>query len=206
MFSCIDWQLVNVLVKPYLPDKEKRCSWDLTFLFRHSSFTYCYQLVNVITLGDRIKRLSLYNNKYLIRKEDVIESLSGFYCTVKPMLTATSKQQPPVNNQPGLCWYQFLLRNFYRATTYVQRPLFWGPKGGRCRQVWLYFKIAQYWNNFNNSKWQTFNCYSSESVPYLVYIGSKLNENTIPDFSNNVDKLLEGIENLLKNFFLFHGK
>jgi hypothetical protein len=35
-------------------------------------------------------------------------------------------------------------------------------------------------------------------VPYLGYIGSKLSENTIPDFSNNVDKLLEGIENLLK--------
>jgi hypothetical protein len=31
---------------------------------------------------------------------------------------------------------QFWLENLLRA----QRPLFWGPKGGRCRQVWLYMK------------------------------------------------------------------
>ncbi len=103
------------------------------------SLTYCYQLVNVITLGDHIKRLSLYNLVYQIGKEDEVESLGGFYCIVKPVLTATSKQRPPVNNRPGLFWYQILLRNLYRATTYAQRPLIWGPKGGRCRQVWLYY-------------------------------------------------------------------
>jgi len=29
-------------------------------------------------------------------------------------------------------------------TNCLQRPLFWGPKGGRCSQFWLYFKCNRH--------------------------------------------------------------
>ncbi len=34
-----------------------------------------------------------------------------------------------------------LIEKTPKTATSVQQPFFWGPKGGRCRQVWLYYKI-----------------------------------------------------------------
>ncbi len=57
-------------------------------------------------------------------------TLSGFICTVKPVLTAISEQRPPVNNrQTKFCQANLipiLIENVYRATTYAQRPRFGG--------------------------------------------------------------------------------
>ncbi len=37
------------------------------------------------------------------------------------------------------------------ATTCQQRPQIWGPEGGRCTQVWLYFeKSVSYSNNIGD--------------------------------------------------------
>jgi hypothetical protein len=43
------------------------------------------------------------------------------------------------------------LKTLYRATTSIQRPLFCGPKGGRCRQVWLYLLIERQIKHKNRS-------------------------------------------------------
>jgi hypothetical protein len=54
--------------------------------------------------------------------------------TVKPVLTTTSEQWPPVNNgQPDPQTSQ--INTSFIGGTSEQRPLFWGPKGGRCTQV-----------------------------------------------------------------------
>jgi hypothetical protein len=64
--------------------------------------------------------------------------------TVKTVLTATTEQRPPDNNGQPKPGQINLNSNFdrkpFKAATFVQRPLFWGPKGGRCRQVWLYIE------------------------------------------------------------------
>jgi hypothetical protein len=52
---------------------------------------------------------------------------------------ATSEQRPPANNgqpKPGqLKFKAILIEQPLNSGHSVQRPLFWGPKGGRCRQV-----------------------------------------------------------------------
>ena len=54
---------------------------------------------------------------------------------MKPVLTPTSKLRQPVNNtslklaKPNNI--AIFIENLYRAITYVQRQLFWGPKGGK---------------------------------------------------------------------------
>jgi hypothetical protein len=59
----------------------------------------------------------------------------------------TCEQRPPVNNgQPEfptqLNWLENLVPTFDQRPPFEQRPLFWGPKGGRCTQVWLFFVIS----------------------------------------------------------------
>ena len=41
-------------------------------------------------------------------------------------------------NPARLILIPILIENLYIVTNYAQRSLMGGPKGGRCRQVWLY--------------------------------------------------------------------
>ncbi len=66
---------------------------------------------------------------------------AGLQYTVKPELTATSEQRSPANNgQPKpdkSNSIAILIENPLNsgAATCLLRPVFWGPKGGRCRHV-----------------------------------------------------------------------
>ena len=39
----------------------------------------------------------------------------------------------------------YYLNDLCTTTTCLQRPVFWGPKGGRYTQVWLYFQSDRVW-------------------------------------------------------------
>ncbi len=70
--------------------------------------------------------------------------------TVKPVLTTTSEQWPPVNNnQPDPPQYK-INTNFWWSPSELRPPWtnghFLSPKGGRCTQVWLY-----HWNQVTNA-------------------------------------------------------
>ncbi len=57
-------------------------------------------------------------------------------------ITTTCLQRPLVYNDHycGVPFFTFRAqKNLWTTTTWQQRPQFWGPVGGRCTQVWLYF-------------------------------------------------------------------
>jgi hypothetical protein len=58
-------------------------------------------------------------------------------CSNDHLRTMTTYQQRPAWFPPNYFSHQFHLNSLQTATISLRRPLFWGPKGGCCTQVWL---------------------------------------------------------------------
>jgi len=64
-------------------------------------------------------------------------------------------------------WFSKMILTLPLATTSEQRPLFWGPEGGRCTHVWLYIEtqylIFMFFGLQQTALWIHFNHFHSRS-------------------------------------------
>ncbi len=83
---------------------------------------------------------------HLVKLNEKWISRPIFKYTVKPVLTTTSEQQPPVNNGQFGSSTASLNLTFIRPL--FQTATFSGPKGGCCTQVWLYLHCSVFLSFF----------------------------------------------------------